>query len=140
MPGTVSPVTGAVVDCQFTSVDEVPAIFSALKTKIGNEELTLEVQQQLDGNVVRTVAMGSTDGLSRGVAVEDTKAPISVPVGPETLGRMFNVLGEPIDGMPQINIRKRYPIHRPAPKFSEQSTETEVLKRASKSSTSSARF
>ncbi|MBI3332165.1 F0F1 ATP synthase subunit beta [Candidatus Peregrinibacteria bacterium] len=124
--GTVSQVIGAVVDCAFPK-DKLPSIFSALKTNVGKEELTLEVQQHMDGGLVRTVAMGSTDGLSRGVAVEDTGAPISVPVGPETLGRMFNVLGEPIDGMPQVKIKKTYPIHRAAPTFAEQSTETEVL-------------
>ncbi len=127
MSGTVSQVVGAVVDCQFPSVAAMPSIFSALTTTVGKETLVLEVQQHLEGNSVRTVAMGSTDGLRRGVAVEDTGAPISVPVGPETLGRMFNVLGEPIDGMPSVKTKKRYPIHRRAPTFDEQSVSTEVL-------------
>ncbi len=127
MSGTVSQVVGAVVDCQFPSVSQMPSIFAALTTKVGDDTLILEVQQHLEGNAVRTVAMGSTDGLSRGVAVEDTGAPISVPVGPETLGRMFNVLGDPIDGMPAVKTKKKYSIHRKAPTFDEQSVSTEVL-------------
>lgn len=94
---------------------------------IGDHVLTLEVQQHMDGSSIRAVAMGSTDGLRRGAAVTDTGAPISVSVGPETLGRMFDVLGNPIDGMPPIKTKKKYPIHRKAPDFVEQSTETEVL-------------
>jgi F-type H+-transporting ATPase subunit beta len=105
----------------------MPPIFAALKTKAGENELTLEVQQHMEGNIVRAVAMGSTDGLSRGTAVENTGGPISVPVGPETLGRMFNVLGDPIDGMPAVKTKKKYSIHRAAPAFHEQSTQTEVL-------------
>src|SRR3989344_8012844 len=126
MAGKVSQVIGAVVDCTFPE-GSVPALFAALKTKVGEMDLTLEAQQHLDNGAVRTVAMDSTDGLRRGVAVEDTGGAISVPVGPETLGRMFNVLGEPIDGMPQIQVKKRYPIHRPSPSFTNQSTETEIL-------------
>ncbi len=125
--GTVSQVVGAVVDCAFASPKELPALFSALTTTVGGESLTLEVQQHMDGNIVRAVAMGSTDGLSRGTAVTNTGAPISVPVGPETLGRMFNVLGDPIDGLPAVKAKKKYPIHRDPPPFSEQSTSTEVL-------------
>ncbi len=124
--GHVSQVIGAVVDCQFPS-GTLPPIYSALTTKIGADVLTLEVQQHMDGGMVRSVAMGSTDGLRRGVEVLNTGAPISAPVGSETLGRMFNVLGEPIDGLPAAVTKKRYPIHRPAPSFVEQSTETEVL-------------
>jgi F-type H+-transporting ATPase subunit beta len=126
MPGTIAQVIGAVVDCQFPA-DKLPTIYSALKTKIGEESLTLEVQSHLEGGIVRTVAMGSTDGLQRGIAVEDTGEPISVPVGQEVLGRMFDVQGEPLDGLPPVKSKKRYPIHRPAPKFTDQSTETEVL-------------
>lgn len=126
MPGTITQVVGAVVDCQFTA-ETVPPIYSALTTKIGDTTLTLEVQQHLEGGLVRAVAMGSTDGLSRGSEVKDTGAPIMVPVGPETLGRMFDVLGEPIDGMPAVTTKKKYPIHRPAPSFTDQSTQTEVL-------------
>jgi F-type H+-transporting ATPase subunit beta len=126
MPGTISQVIGAVVDCQFPA-DKLPLIYSALKTRIGEQDLTLEVQSHLDGGIVRTVAMGSTDGLQRGVAVEDTGEPISVPVGPEVLGRMLDVQGLPIDGLPPVQSKKRYPIHRPPPSFTDQSTETEVL-------------
>ncbi len=126
MPGTISQVVGAVVDCAFPE-NQIPAIYSALTTKVGDQTLTLEVQRHMKDGGVRTVAMGSTDGLCRGTAVEDTGAPISVPVGPETLGRMTNVLGEPIDGMPEVKTKKKYPIHRPAPSYSEQSAQSEVL-------------
>ncbi len=126
MPGTVSQVVGAVVDCVFPQ-EELPPLFNALHVKMNDEDLTLEVQQHLDGGAVRTVAMGPTDGLSRGAVVEDSGAPISVHVGPETLGRMFDVLGNPLDGMEPVTTKKRYPIHRPAPTFDEQSTQTEVL-------------
>ncbi len=126
MPGTVAQVIGAVVDCRFDA-QELPPIYTALKTKIGDQELTLEVQQQMEGNLVRAVAMGSTDGLSRGTAVENTGAPISVGVGPETLGRMYNVLGDPIDGQPAVKTKKKYPIHRAAPAYVDQSTSTEIL-------------
>ena len=126
MPGTVSQVTGAVVDCAFPK-DDLPPLFAALKTQIHDVELTLEVQQHMDGGVVRTVAMGATDGLQRGVSVTNTGKPISVPVGPKTLGRMFDVLGNPLDGMPAIKADKYYPIHRDAPSYADQSTETEIL-------------
>ncbi len=126
MPGTIAQIVGAVVDCQFPQ-GKLPFIYSALKTRIGEQDLTLEVQSHLDGGIVRTVAMGSTDGLQRGVAVEDTGEPISVPVGPEVLGRMLDVQGNPIDGLPPVKTKKRYPIHRPPPAFMDQSTETEVL-------------
>lgn len=127
MPAAIAQVIGAVVDCQFSAEDSLPPIFSALRVKNGEEMLTLEVQQHLDGNIVRTIAMGATDGLKRGVEVQSTGAPISVGVGPETLGRMFNMLGEPIDGLPAVKAKKSYPIHRAAPAYDEQSTETEVL-------------
>ncbi len=117
---------GAVVDCVFPSA-EIPSIYNALTVPCGKETLTLEVQQHLDGGAVRAIAMGPTDGLARGTAVTDTGTPISVPVGPEALGRMFDVLGNPLDGMPPIQTKKRSPIHRAAPAFDEQSTETEVL-------------
>lgn len=126
MPGTVAQVIGAVVDCAFGSA-EMPTLFNALTTNIDGKTLTLEVQQHLAGSIVRTVAMGSTDGLQRGTKVEDTMLPISVPVGPETLGRMYNVLGDPIDGMPPVLTKKKYPIHRPAPLFKDQSTKTEIF-------------
>ena len=127
MSGSVVQVVGAVVDCSFPQGTALPPIFTALTVPVNDTTLTLEVQQHLDGGIVRTVAMGSTDGLQRGAAVTNTGAQISVPVGEETLGRMFNVLGEPIDGLPAVKAKKYYPIHRAAPAFSEQSTETEIL-------------
>jgi F-type H+-transporting ATPase subunit beta len=127
MPGSVAQVVGPVVDCAFPQGEKLPPLFEALTVKIGKEELTLEVQQHLDGGLVRAVAMGSTDGLQRGAPVTDTGAPISVSVGPETLGRMFDVLGRPIDGMPPVKTKKMYPIHRDPPAFTDQSTETEIL-------------
>lgn len=125
--GVVSQVVGAVVDCDFASVEQLPPLFAALTVNMEGSELTLEVQQHLDGASVRAIAMGSTDGIRRGMAVTNTGAPISVPVGPETLGRMFNVLGNPIDGMPQVKTKQKYSIHRPAPDFKDQSTSTELL-------------
>jgi F-type H+/Na+-transporting ATPase subunit beta len=127
MAGSVSQVIGAVVDCQFGTDEPIPAIFDALTVPMGKKKLTLEVQQHLEQGLVRTVAMGSTDGLQRGAPVTSTGAAIQVPVGPETLGRMYNVLGEPIDSMPAVKTKKTYPIHRPAPAFIDQSSETEVL-------------
>jgi F-type H+-transporting ATPase subunit beta len=124
--GHVAQVIGAVVDCQFPS-GKLPPLYSALTTLIDKETLTLEVQQHLGRGLVRSVAMGSTDGLKRGTNVHDSGKPISVPVGPETLGRMFNVLGEPIDGLPKFTAKKRYPIHREPPAYTEQSTKTEIL-------------
>ena len=127
MSGTVSQVIGAVVDCQFPDGDTIPSIYTALTVPLEKKLLTLEVQQHLEQGLVRSVAMGSTDGLQRGAPVTDTGKPITVGVGPETLGRMFNVLGEPIDGLPAVHTKKKYPIHRPAPSFTDQSTDTEVL-------------
>ncbi len=127
MSGTVAQVVGAVVDCQFEGSDTIPPIYSALTVHIEKKILTLEVQQHLEQGLVRAVAMGSTDGLQRGAMVTSTDKPIQVPVGPETLGRMFNVLGEPIDGMPAVKTKKKYSIHRPAPSFTDQATDTEIL-------------
>jgi F-type H+-transporting ATPase subunit beta len=126
MAGKVTQIIGAVVDCSFEG-ENLPKIYDALEVKIGKEILVLETQQHLGGNEVRTVAMGATDGLQRNTEAKNTGAPISVPVGPETLGRMFNVLGQPLDDKEETKTKKRYPIHRPAPKFEEQSTETEIL-------------
>src|SRR3989339_820706 len=123
--GKVTQVIGAVVDCTFEN--ELPEIYEALLVKIGDVVLTLEVQQYLGSNMVRTVAMGATDGLQRNIEVERTGKGISVPVGREVLGRIINALGKPIDGKGDVKCKKTYPIHRPAPKFTEQSTETEVL-------------
>lgn len=123
--GRVSQVIGPVVDVTFE--DQVPSIYNALEVKNGDSILTLEVQQQLAGNTVRTVAMSSTDGLQRGAEVRNMGRGITVPVGKETLGRMFNVLGEPIDGKEAPTTEESYPIHRPSPTLTEQSTRNEIL-------------
>ncbi len=125
--GKISQIIGPVVDVEFEK--ELPEIYSALEVKLegNNNKLVMEVHQHLGGNKVRTIAMGSTDGLCRQMEVVDTGAPISVPVGPEVLGRMFNLLGEPIDGLPIVQAKKKYPIHRAAPQFVDQSTEAEIL-------------
>ena len=107
--------------------DEMPPIYQALEVKIKDESLILEVQKHMGDRQVRTVAMGSTDGLKRNEEVLDLGGPISVPVGENTLGRMFNVLGEPIDGLGEFIAKEKYPIHRPAPKFKDQATKIEVF-------------
>ena len=123
--GRVTQVLGAVVDVQFDG--ELPYILNALTSKIGNRTLVLEVAQELGERTVRTIAMDSTDGMVRGQEVTDTGAPITVPVGPETLGRILNVIGEPIDELGPVNTKLHYPIHRPAPSFEEQATSAEIL-------------
>jgi len=123
--GTISQVTGAVVDVKFPG--HIPAIQSALETDNQGRRLVLEVAQHLGENVVRTIAMDATDGLVRGHEVVDTGSPIEVPVGPETLGRILNVIGEPVDERGPVKTKMKLPIHRPAPEFADQSTETEVL-------------
>jgi F-type H+-transporting ATPase subunit beta len=124
--GKVVQVLGAVVDVEFNT-DELPEIFDALEIGRNGSKLVLEVQQHLGNNWVRCVAMDATDGLRRGAEAVATGAPITVPVGPETLGRVFNVLGEPIDDKGAVEADVRYPIHRLAPEFDEQSTKTEVF-------------
>lgn len=123
--GKVKQVIGAVVDVHFET--ELPKIYTALEVERGGESLILETQQHIGSNVVRTVAMGTTDGLKRGDKVVNTGEGISVPVGDETLGRIFNVLGNPVDGKEAPKTDKKYPIHRPAPAFADQSTKTEIL-------------
>ncbi|MDG2204477.1 MAG: F0F1 ATP synthase subunit beta [Alphaproteobacteria bacterium] len=123
--GKISQVTGAVVDVQFDG--DLPKILNALHTKNEGKILVLEVAQHLGENAVRTIAMDSTEGLERGSEVTDTGEPISVPVGPETLGRIMNVIGEPIDERGPLETKSTLPIHRSAPEFAEQSTETEIL-------------
>ncbi len=124
--GTVDQVIGPVVDVRFEGA--APAIYHALEiTMPDGSTLVLEVQQQLSGNIVRTIAMSSTDGLKRGTEVRNTGAPISVPVGNATLGRMFNLLGEPIDGKEAPDTKEKYSIHRKAPALTEQSTKSEIL-------------
>lgn len=125
--GTISQIIGVVADVEFEK-DKLPAIYTALEANMPDGKiLVLEVQQHLGANMVRTVAMSTTDGLERGAKVTDTGKPISVPVGPETLGRMFNVVGKEIDGKGTTKTKKFYPIHREAPSFKEQSTKSEVL-------------
>ncbi len=123
--GTIKKVIGAVVDVHFEG--ELPEIYNALLVNLNGKNLTLEVEQHLGGGMVRTVAMDTTDGLSRGVEVIDTGAPISVPVGVETLGRIFNVLGEVIDDGVEIKTKTRSPIHRKAPEYVKQATKVEIL-------------
>ena len=126
--GKVLQVLGAVVDVEFAP-DELPEIYNALEIKVPEQNLniTLEVAQHLGNNTVRTVAMSSTDGLQRGIDVTDTGAPITVPVGPGTLGRMVNVLGLPIDNGGEVKAETYYPIHRPAPAFEDQEPSTRIL-------------
>ena len=123
--GTISQVIGAVVDVQFEG--ELPAILTALETKNGDNTLVLEVAQHLGENTVRTIAMDGTDGLVRGQEVVNTGAQISVPVGPKTLGRIMNVVGEPIDERGPIGAEQTSPIHAEAPLFIDQSTEAAIL-------------
>jgi F-type H+-transporting ATPase subunit beta len=126
--GKVIAITGPVVDIEFPA-GQLPAIYNAVRIERAGEggSLVGEVQQHLGNNWVRTVAMTTTDGLARGTAAVDLGGPISVPVGPATLGRVFNVLGEPIDGKGAVEAEQRYPIHRAAPEFDEQATATEVF-------------
>ncbi|MCB2106193.1 MAG: F0F1 ATP synthase subunit beta, partial [Rhodobacteraceae bacterium] len=113
--GTISQVTGAVVDVKFEG--DLPAILSALEVENQGKRLILEVAQHLGESVVRTIAMDTTDGLVRGQKVTDTGNPIRMPVGPGTLGRIMNVVGEPVDERGPIDAKEFYPIHRPAPEF-----------------------
>src|SRR5487761_2123909 len=123
--GTITQIIGAVVDVHFEG--ELPAILNALHVEDAGRTLVLEVAQQLGENIVRTIAMDTTDGLVRGTQAVDTGEPIMMPVGPETLGRILNVIGEPVDERGPIQTNRRLPIHRSAPAFIDQSTEAEVL-------------
>ena len=123
--GTITQVMGAVVDVHFEG--ELPNILNALHVENQGQRLVLEVAQHLGQNVVRTIAMDTTDGLVRGQEVVDSGDAITVPVGPETLGRIINVVGEPVDERGPVETKQRFPIHRPAPSFVEQSTESEIL-------------
>jgi len=122
--GKIVQIIGAVVDVEYAR-DEVPRVYDALIIQEG--DIMLEVQQQLGDGVVRTIALGSTDGLKRGFEVENTGAPISVPVGKETLGRIMDVMGNPIDEAGPIGEQERMPIHRAAPTFEEQASSNELL-------------
>jgi F-type H+-transporting ATPase subunit beta len=124
--GRITQILGAILDVQFEG--DLPFIQNALTTKRANGDImVMEVAQELGERTVRCIAMDTTDGLVRGNEVLDTGAPISVPVGPETLGRILNVLGEPIDERGPVNAKMTYPIHRAAPSFEDQATSAEVL-------------
>ena len=124
--GSVAQVMGPVVDVRFEE-GFLPSINNALTMQIGEKTLTVEVAQHIGDNIVRCIAMSSTDGLKRGTPVTDTKKTISVPVGRQTLGRIFNVLGDAVDNKPDPETEERWNIHRPAPDYSELSTSTEIL-------------
>ncbi|MEZ9229524.1 F0F1 ATP synthase subunit beta [Vibrio amylolyticus] len=124
--GKIVQIIGAVVDVEFPQ-SEVPNVYDALNVTDSKERLVLEVQQQLGGGVIRAIVMGSSDGLRRGVTVENTGAPISVPVGTKTLGRIMNVLGDAIDECGEIGAEENYSIHRSAPSYEELSNATELL-------------
>jgi len=122
--GNIVQIIGAVIDVEFPRT-AIPKVYDALH--VGDTGLTLEVQQQLGDGVVRTIAMGSSDGLKRGMNVDNTEAPISVPVGKSTLGRIMNVLGDPVDHGAAVDAEAKWPIHRHAPTYEEQSGATELL-------------
>ena len=124
--GKVVQVIGPVVDIKFDS-DSLPNIYNEIKIDMGDHVLAVEVEQHMGDDIVRTIAMESTDGLKRGVKAVDTGKPISVPVGKNVLGRLFNVLGNPIDNCGPVESQEYYPIHRPAPSFKEQSLEPEMF-------------
>ena len=126
LTGRIVQIIGPVVDVEFP-VGNLPEIFDALEIKTPSGRLVLEVQQHLGDNQVRTISLGSTDGLKRNMQVIATGEPITVPVGTETLGRIFNVIGEPIDGKGEVRSKKFYPIHRPSPPLTEQETKQEIF-------------
>ena len=124
--GKIVQVIGPVVDSR-VHPDHLPSIRNAIHIKMGDKEMTCEAAQHIGDDIVRCIAMSSTDGLVRGMECIDTGNPIEVPVGDEVLGRMFNVLGEPIDGLGPVNAKEHLPIHRPAPTFAQQQTSSEIL-------------
>jgi len=124
--GKVVQIIGTVVDVEFPP-EELPAIYNAVEIEMGGGKLVAEVEQHLGNNWVRCLAMGSTDGLGRGAEAVDMGQAISVPVGPPTLGRLFNIVGEAIDNLGDVEAKERRPIHRPPPSFEEQSTTTQIL-------------
>ena len=127
--GLIVQVMGPVVDVQFPS-GHLPPIYNALEVAFkekGRERLVLEVAQHIGEERVRAIALAPTEGLVRGMEVSDTGGPITVPVGPATLGRILNVLGEPIDGLGPIETKERWPIHRPVPELTEEETEIQVV-------------
>ena len=124
--GTVAQIMGPVLDIRFKD-GELPELLNAVTVEAGGRTLTCEVAQHIGDNIARCVAMGSTDGLSRGLEALDTGGPITVPVGEECLGRIFNLLGDPVDNMPAPETKERWPIHRPAPSYDEQEGATEIF-------------
>ena len=124
--GKVAQVIGTVVDIEFPP-DELPAFHNAIEIAIDEEKIVLEAQQHVGNNWVRCLALSPTDGLERGAEAIDTGAPLSVPVGRATLGRLFNIMGEPLDNLGPVEAEERWPIHRPPPSFQEQETSTEML-------------
>ncbi len=124
--GTVVQIIGPVLDIQFEA-GHLPNLLNAVEIDNNGTRLVVEVAQHIGDDIVRCIAMSSTDGLMRGIPAVDTGAPITVPVGPETLGRIFNLLGEPVDLKPPVETKERLPIHRPAPAYEEQEASTEVL-------------
>ncbi len=124
--GTVVQIMGPVLDIRFEE-DQLPSLLNAIEVPNGDKTIIAEVAQHIGDNVVRCIAMSSTDGLQRGTEVTDTGAPISVPVGEACLGRVFNLLGQPIDNKPDVGTQERWPIHRPAPSYEEQQPATEIL-------------
>ncbi len=125
--GEIYQVMGAVVDVKFEKTEALPAILNALECEVGGRRLVLEVEQHLGENVVRTIAMDTTDGMSRGVKVYNTGKPITIPVGPELLGRIINVVGNEVDGRGKIKTKEYMPIHREAPEFIDQATDPEIF-------------
>ena len=125
--GKVVQIVGAVLDVKFDSEQSLPNLLNALVIKLGDKEIVAEVAHQIGDDTVRCIAMSATDGLVRGMEVVDTGGPISVPVGDETLGRIFNVLGKPVDGKPAPKSAPKLPIHRPAPAYDELETTAEIL-------------
>ena len=126
--GKITQVIGAVVDVRFDNA-ELPAILNALHTQNGDNDLVLEVAQHLGENTVRTIAMDATEGLVRGQAVSDSGGQIMVPVGKETLGRILNVVGKPVDEKGAVNVKTHRSIHQDPPAFADQATETQIWKR-----------
>ncbi|MBO4991695.1 MAG: F0F1 ATP synthase subunit beta, partial [Firmicutes bacterium] len=124
--GKVIQITGPVLDIRFPD-GQVPALLNAIEIEHDGQKIVVEVAQEIGDNVVRCIAMNSTDGLVRGMDAVDTGAPISVPVGQQCLGRVFNLLGEPVDNKPEVVTAERWPIHRPAPSYEDQESTTEIL-------------
>lgn len=123
--GTITQIIGPVIDARFS--EKLPEIYNALECELDGKDIVFEVQQHLYSDTIRAVAMASTDGLKRNTSISDTGKPISVPVGKESLGRMFNVVGKPVDGKPEAKTKEFYPIHRQPPAFTEQNTKTEIF-------------